>query len=82
MTNYPDDLKDEFMQYMMDELNKSYSEYKRNHPDFAKVVEEQLEGKTDQEFEAQFTKKPTHCSGCGEWLENMDLCSECGRINL
>jgi hypothetical protein len=25
---YPDDLKDVFMQYMMDELN--YSEYKKN----------------------------------------------------
>lgn len=54
---------------------------KNIHPDFAKIVEEQLEGKTEEEFEAQFRKKPTHCIGCGEWLENMDTCSECGRIN-
>jgi hypothetical protein len=65
----------------MDQLNKSYTEYKRNHPDFAKIVEEQLEGKTDEEFESQFSKKRTHCIGCGEWLEGLDTCSECGRIN-
>jgi hypothetical protein len=77
-----EDLNDDFMQYLMDQLNKSYSEYKRNNPAFAKVVEEQLEGKTNQEFEAQFTKKKrTHCESCGEWLENYDICSQCGRIN-
>jgi hypothetical protein len=57
-----EDLNDDFMQFLMDQLNKGYSEYKRNHPDFAKAVEEQLEGKTeDDEFERQFVKKKTHC---------------------
>lgn len=44
------------------------------------MVEEDLEGKTDEEFEAQFEDK-THCSGCGECLEGYDMCQECGRIN-
>jgi hypothetical protein len=79
MTN---DLKDEFMQYLMDELNKSYSQFKKDHPAFAKIVEEQLEGKTDAEFEAQFVRNPnTHCQGCGEWLQGFDTCDQCGRIN-
>jgi hypothetical protein len=63
-------------------LSARYSEYKRQHPDFAKVVEEQLEGKTDEEFEAQFIRNSnTHCQGCGEWLDGFDICSQCGRIN-
>ena len=76
------DIDDDFLQFLMNELNKGYSEYKRNHPDFAKVVEEQLEGKTEEEFERQFTKKThSHCSGCGEWLPYAsDICSECGRL--
>jgi len=78
-----EDLDDNFIQYLMDQLNQGYSEYKRNHPRFARVVEEQCEGKTEQEFERQFIKKkPTHCTGCGEWLEDMDQCSQCGKINL
>jgi hypothetical protein len=78
MTN---DIDDDLMQFLMNELNKGYSEYKRNHPDFARVVEDQCEGKTEEEFERQFTKKKTHCESCGEWLENFDICSSCGRIN-
>lgn len=27
------------------------------------------------------TKEITHCLSCGEWLEGMAQCSECGRIN-
>jgi hypothetical protein len=76
-----EDLNDKLLQYLMNCLNEGYSEYKRNHPDFARIVETQLQGKTDQEFERQFTKKRTHCNGCGEWLENYDICSSCGRIN-
>jgi hypothetical protein len=76
------DINDDFLQFLLNRLHEGYSEYKKNHPDFAKVVEEQLEGKTDAEFEAQFEKKkPTHCFGCGEWLEGMDQCGSCGRIN-
>jgi hypothetical protein len=76
-----EDLNDDFMQFIMDQLNKSYSQYKRQHPDFAKVVEEQLEGKTDGEFERQSTKKKTHCKNCGEWLEGNTTCYECGELN-
>jgi hypothetical protein len=77
-----EDLNDDFMQFIMEQLNKSYSQYKKDHPDFAKVVEEQLEGKTDQDFEVQFKRNPyKHCQGCGEWLEGFDTCSQCGRIN-
>ena len=39
---------------MFNEMNKSYNEYKKNHPDFAKVVEQDSEGKTDKKFEEQF----------------------------
>jgi len=74
------DIDDELLQYLMNCLNEGYSEYKRNNPAFAKVVEEQCEGKTEEEFERQFTKKKTHCEGCGEWLEGIDICSECGRL--
>ena len=81
MANYPDDLKDDFMQYLMDELNKKYSEYKRDHPEFARIVETQCEGKTEQEFEAQFKAKNTHCISCGEWKPfGADICPECGFI--
>ncbi len=75
--------QEDFLQRLMDELNKGYQEYKQNHPDFARVVEEQLEGKTDAEFEAQFKvqQKRTHCETCGEWLEGFDTCSQCGRID-
>jgi len=77
-----EDLNDDFMQFMMDQLNKGYSEYKKSHPDFARVVEEQLEGKTEDEFEAQFKRNPyKHCQGCGEWLHGFDTCDQCGRIN-
>ena len=76
------DIDDDFLQYLFEQLNKSYTEYKRNNPAFAKVVEEQLEGKTEEEFERQFVKKRnTHCIRCGEWLQGFDMCSECGRIN-
>jgi len=71
-----DDIADDFMQYMMNLINEGYSEYKKNHPDFARVAQQQ-EGKTDEEFERQFT----HCQNCGEWLEGFDTCPECGRIN-
>lgn len=91
--NYPDDVNDEFMQYLMDQLNKSYSQFKKDHPSFAKIVEEQCEGKTDEEFEAQFTKKMTcslgckkecsHCPHCGEYNYEYEIldgrCHECFR---
>jgi hypothetical protein len=78
-----EDLNDDFMQYLIDQLNKGYSEYKRNNPAFAKVVEEQSEGKTEEQFEAQFIKKiSTHCESCGSALMGFDMCDECGRINL
>jgi hypothetical protein len=76
-----EDLDDNLIQFLIDQLNQGYAEYKKNHPDFAKVVEQQLEGKTEEQFEAQFIKKKTHCKTCGEWLENFELCSQCGRIN-
>lgn len=25
--------------------------------------------------------KKTHCSKCGEWLEDGNVCSECGELN-
>lgn len=71
-----DSLNDDLMQYLIDQLNKGYTEYKRNHPDFARLVEEEehkLKGNYVQ-------KKKTHCE-CGEWLDNADICSECGRIH-
>ena len=77
-----EDLNDDIIQFLMDQLNKGYSEYKKNHPDFSRIVETDLEGKTDEEFEAQFIKNPSnHCICCGEWLEGFDTCSECERIN-
>ena len=48
------DTNDDLLQYLFNKLNEGCSEYKRNHPDFAKVVEEDLEGKMDKEFESQF----------------------------
>ena len=78
------DAKDDLLQFLLNQLHQGYSEYKRNHPDFAKIVEEQLDGKTDAEFESQFedeVKIKTHCEGCGEWLGGFDQCDQCGRIN-
>jgi len=75
-------IDDDFLQYIFNIVQKGYEDYKRDHPDFAKVVEEQSEGKTDAEFEAQFNETRTHCEFCGECLEGFDQCSECGRINL
>jgi len=60
----------------MDQLNKGYAEYKRNHPDFARVVEEE-----EHKLKGNYQRKRTHCESCGEWLDNQDICSECGRIN-
>lgn len=68
---------EDFLQSLMDELNKGYEQYKRNHPDFAQVVEKEehkIKGNYRQE-------KKTHCETCGECLEGFDTCSECGRIN-
>jgi hypothetical protein len=70
-------ISDEFMQFLIDQLNQGYEEYKRNHPDFARVVEEE-EHKVKGKY---VPKKNTHCQSCGEWLDNSDICSECGRIN-
>jgi hypothetical protein len=25
--------------------------------------------------------KKTHCSKCGEWLDGLDICGECGELN-
>jgi hypothetical protein len=65
-----EDLEDDFLQFLMDQLNQSYTAYKRDHPDFARVVEEEQD-------------KPyrDHCESCGEWLEGFDVCDQCGRIN-
>jgi len=59
----------------MDQLNKGYAEYKRNHPDFARVVEEE-----EHKLKGNYQRKRTHCESCGEWLDGSDICSECGRI--
>lgn len=70
--------QEDFLQFLLDELNKGYEEYKKNHPDFAKVVEKEerkLKGNYRQE------KKATHCESCGSWLQGFDMCDECGRIN-
>jgi hypothetical protein len=77
------DINDDLLQFLLNRLHEGYSEYKRNHPDFAHVVEEQLEGKTDAEFEAQFTEKNTTCPHCGEWNARDEIingcCHECGK---
>lgn len=75
------DIDDDFLQYLLNQMHKAYSEYKRDNPEFARVVEEQLEGKTDVEFEAQFKETITHCQSCGEWLQGFDQCDQCGRIH-
>ena len=72
-----EDLNDDFMQFIVDQLNKGYSEYKKNHPDFAKVVEKE-EGKLEESY--GLVKKRTHCS-CGEWLDGYDICGACGMIH-
>ena len=75
-------IDDDILQYIFAIVQEGYETYKKNHPDFAKAVEEQSEGKADAEFEAQFKEARTHCEFCGEWLQGFDTCSECGRINL
>ena len=78
------EIDDALLQFLIDKLNAGYQEYKRNHPDFARVVERDCEGKTDAEFEAMFedeVKIKTHCESCGEWLGGFDQCDQCGRIN-
>ncbi|TLX90875.1 MAG: hypothetical protein E6K94_05505 [Thaumarchaeota archaeon] len=42
-------VKDEFLQVLMNELKVGYEEYKKNHPDFAKVVEKE-EGKPEGSY--------------------------------
>jgi hypothetical protein len=71
-----EDLDDDFMQFLIDQLNQGYSEYKKNHPDFARVVEEE-----EHNLKGHYQRKKNHCQSCGEWLANQDICSECGRIN-
>jgi hypothetical protein len=74
-------ITDEIMQHIIDDLLRGYEAYKRSHPDVAKILEEQMEGKSEEEFEAQFKETRTHCEGCGEWLQGFDICDQCGRIN-
>ena len=45
---------------MVNQLNKGYSQYKKDHIDFAKVVEQDSEGKSNEEFENQFKEKTYH----------------------
>jgi len=66
----------DFLQFLLDKLNEGYEEYKKNHPDFAKIVEKE-EGKP----ESSYGRKETHCESCGSWLQGFDICDECGRIN-
>ena len=70
------DIDDDFMQFLMDQLNRGYEEYKKNHPDFAKVVEKE-EGKPEWSYSYGLM----HCKSCGEWLDGYDICSSCGMIN-
>ena len=70
-----EDLNDDFMQYLMDQLNKGYSEYKKNHPDFARVVEEE-----EHKLKGNYQRNRSHCRSCGEWLASQDICPECGKI--
>lgn len=87
-------ITDEIMQHIIDALREGYEEYKRNHPDVAKVLEDQCEGKTDAEFEAQFNQvhntvvysKNTTCPHCGEYNFRDEIingcCHEChGSLN-
>jgi hypothetical protein len=67
------DIDDDFLQFLMDQLNEGYAEYKKNHPDFAKVVEQE-EGKPEESYDQE------HCKSCGEWLEGYDICGACGMI--
>ena len=70
------DIDDELLQFLMDQLNKGYAEYKRDHPDFARVVEEE-----EHKLKGNYQRKKTHCEYCGSWLQGFDSCDECGRIN-
>ena len=69
-----ENLDDDFMQFLMDELNKGYSQYKRDHPDFARVVEEE-----EHKLKGNYQRRKTHCE-CGEYLDGFDSCDQCGRI--
>ena len=71
-----EDINDDFMQFLLNHLNEGYSEYKKNHPDFARIVEEE-----ENKLKANYQRKKTHCESCGEWLEGFDFCDQCGRIN-
>ena len=74
-------LDDDFLQYLFNMLNEGYVEYKKNHPDFARVVEKE-EGKPEESYRNEETQeKDGHCLTCGEWLQGFDMCPECGRIN-
>ena len=42
-------VQDEFLQILMDQLKTGYEGYKKNHPDFAKVVEKE-EGKPEGSY--------------------------------
>jgi hypothetical protein len=67
---------EELIQFLLDKLNEGYEEYKRNHPDFARVVEEE-----EHKLKGNYSrKKNTHCESCGEWLDSYDICGACGRI--
>ena len=71
-----EDLNDDFMQFLIDQLNQGYSEYKKMHPEVAKVLEEE-----EHKLKGNYQRKKNHCQGCGNWLEGYDMCDECGRIN-
>jgi len=42
-------VQDEFLQVLMNQLKTGYEEYKKNHPEFAKVVEKE-EGKPEGSY--------------------------------
>ncbi len=42
---------------------------------------EKWSGFLKRQKERDKIQKRTHCQNCGEWLEGMDTCSQCGRIN-
>jgi hypothetical protein len=69
-------IDEDLLQFLMNKLNEGYEEYKRDHPDFARVVEEE-----EHKLKGNYGRNKTHCIGCGEWLQGFDMCPECGRIN-